>query len=243
MPRTARPSARAVSRRLKALADPKRAEASAWFFRTGPGQYGEGDRFLGLDVPTMRRQATAFEDLPLSEIRKLLASPWHEERLVALLVLVRRYARGGGGERERIFRFYLRHARRVNNWDLVDASAPYIVGAHLGRRGVSLLRRLARSSNLWERRIAIVSTAAFIRRGHLDATFDIARRLLKEPYDLIHKAAGWMLREAGKRDPDALRDFLSRHAVEMPRTMLRYSIERFPGPERRRWLGRRFLSG
>jgi 3-methyladenine DNA glycosylase AlkD len=187
----------------------------------------------------MRQEARVFERLPLAEIRKLLASSWHEERLLALLVLVRRYGRADARERARIFRFYLAHTNRVNNWDLVDASAPAIVGAHLvqGRRAV--LKRLAHSRNLWHRRIAIVSTLAFIRREETAPTFELARLLLGDSQDLIHKAAGWMLREAGKRDRRALRDFLVRHAPRMPRTMLRYAIERFPERERRQWLGRR----
>ena len=236
-----RPTARAASRRLKTLADPKRAEVSAWFFRTGPGEYGEGDRFLGIAAPAMHREARAFEGLSLTELRRLLASRWHEKRVLALLVLVRRYERGDEPERGRIFRFYLRQTGRVNNWDLVDASAPYIVGARLAQRrtGLSPLRRLARSRNLWERRIAIVATAAFIRRAELAPTFEIAERLLADPHDLIHQATGWMLREAGKRDPRALRRFLRLHARRMPRTMLRYAIERFEPAERRCWLARR----
>ncbi|HEY3202397.1 MAG TPA: DNA alkylation repair protein [Thermoanaerobaculia bacterium] len=231
-------TARAASRRLRALADPKRSESSAWFFRTGPGEYGEGDRFLGIPVPTLRRQAGDLDHLPLPEIRKLLASPWHEERLLALLVLVRRYQRGEETQREQVFRFYMAQSRRVDNWDLVDVSAPSIVGAHLSKTGGSVLRRLARSRNLWDRRIAIVSTLGFIRRGDLGPTFDLARLLLDDSHDLIHKAAGWILREAGRRDPRSLRDFLARHASRMPRTMLRYAIERFPDLERREWLAR-----
>ncbi|HEY6051098.1 MAG TPA: DNA alkylation repair protein [Thermoanaerobaculia bacterium] len=233
-----RQSAAAASARLRSLGNPKRARASAWFFKTGAGEYGEGDRFLGLDAATMHREARTFRDFPLGEIEKLLDSPWHEERLVALLVLVGSYERAPREERERIFRFYLAHTSRVNNWDLVDASAPRIVGAHLGPKGGALRRRLARSQNLWERRIAIVSTLASIRAGELAATFETARLLLSDGHDLIHKAAGWMLREAGKRDPAALRRFLAANGEKMPRTMLRYAIERFDPEERRGWMSR-----
>jgi len=239
MPRTRRGfplTARAASRRLKALSDSRRAKVSAWFFKTGPGEYGEGDRFLGITVPALRKETRTFREIEFSELRKLLGSRWHEERLFALLILARRYERADHGERERIFRFYLAHAGRVNNWDLVDLSAPSIVGEHLANRSRAVLARLARSPILWERRIAIVSTFAFLRRGELAPTFGLARRLLRDPHELIHKAAGWALREAGKRDPDALRGFLVRHSRVMPRTMLRYAIERFPDRERRAWL-------
>ena len=229
-------TARAASRRLRALSSPRRAKSSAWFFKTGPGEYGEGDRFLGITVPALRREARAFRELPLAEIERLLASPWHEERLFALLVLERRYERGEDAERDRIFRFYLSHLRHVNNWDLVDLSAPSIVGEHLSGRSVALLRRLVRSRVLWERRVAIVATFAFLRRGQVRPTFELARRLLSDPEELLHKATGWALREAGKKDAAGLRAFLADHGPLMPRTMLRYAIERFPRSERLKWL-------
>ena len=231
-------NAREVCRHLKALGKPGRAKASEWFFKTGPGGYGEGDRFYGVDAAAMHAAARRFRSLPLEQIEKLLASPWHEARMVALLVLARQYADAGPRERRRFLSFYLLHTDRINNWDLVDASAPPIVGAHVAEGGRSPLPRLARSRSVWERRIAIVATLAPIRAGDLRATFDIARRLLDDRHDLIHKAAGWMLREAGKRDPSALRAFLRASSGRMPRTMLRYAIERFPESERRSWLSR-----
>jgi len=232
-------SARSASRRLKALSNARRAKILAWFLKTGPGEYGEGDRFLGINVPILRREAKAFSELELPEIRRLLSSPWHEERFFALLILIRRFERAESAERERIFRFYLAHLRSVNNWDLVDLSAPSIVGEHLAGKNVALLRRLVRSRVLWERRVAIVATFAFLRRGKLGPTFELARRLLDDPEELLHKAAGWALREAGKKDAALLRAFLDRHAHVMPRTMLRYAIEKFPRSERLEWLGRR----
>ena len=171
-------------------------------------------------------------------MERLLASEWHEERIFALLILVRRFERGEAAERERIFRFYLAHLRRVNNWDLVDLSALSIVGEHLAGKSLAPLRRLVRSRVLWERRVAIVATFAFLRRGRVQPTFELTRVLLDDPEELLHKAAGWALREAGKRDTGALRAFLARYAAVMPRTMLRYAIERLPPNERLKWLGK-----
>jgi len=212
-----------LRRRLRALADSIRAEHSLRFFKTGPGQYGEGDRFLGLVVPDMRRLVREFRALPLVDADALLASPWHEERLVALMILVEQYRRSPDAA---IYRLYLGRTDRINNWDLVDVSAPHIVGAHLASRSRKPLYRLAKSKSLWDRRIAIIATQHFIRLGDFDDTLAIARLLLNDTHDLIHKACGWMLREIGKRDERALREFLDEHAAAMPRTMLRYAIER-----------------
>lgn len=224
---------------LKELSKQKNAAQAAVlrrFFKTGPGEYGAGDEFLGLKVPQVRAVLAQFPEVPLATISELLASPLHEARFFAVIALVRAYDRGAAGVREKIFAFYLAQAARINNWDLVDASAPGIVGRHLppgqGRR---ILGRLVQSSSLWERRIAMVATLEHIRCGNLANTFWLAEKLLKDPEDLLHKAAGWMLREAGKRDAAALRGFLSRQAIRMPRTMLRYAIERLPAAERRRW--------
>ncbi|MEK6374080.1 MAG: DNA alkylation repair protein [Acidobacteriota bacterium] len=229
-------SARAVERRLRALGDPERAKHSLRFFRTGPGEYGEGDRFIGLTVPVIRTQARELKDAPLDTLAGLLQSPWHEVRLLALVVLVAQYRRGGEEQREAIYRLYLNSTNRTNSWDLVDVSAADIVGAHLRDRDRSTLDRLARSSSLWERRIAIIATLHFIRRGEFADTLRIAAILIADAEDLIHKAVGWMLREVGKRDREAEETFLRRYASRMPRTMLRYAIERFPERLRRQYL-------
>lgn len=224
----------ALQRKLRDAVQPGRAESLSGFFKTGPGQYGEGDKFLGVRMPDIR--AVAKLDDGGSDVSHILESPWHEERLLALLILVRRFERGDLPEKKRVFDFYLSSTRWINNWDLVDVSAYKIAGAWLLARPRPVLRRLARSSSLWERRIAIVSTYAFIRHGDLSDTFALAESLLQDPEDLMHKACGWMLREAGKRDVSALEAFLEHHAGQMPRTMLRYAIERFPGARRRQYL-------
>ena len=223
-------------RRLKALGSPERAALAKRYFKTGPGEYGEGDRLLGLRAKDMHALARVFEALPLGEIATLLKSKWHEARSLALLVLVRQYQRATDLEREAIVRLYLRNTARINNWDLVDCSAAGILGAHLEDGDRRLLLRLARSRLVWERRIAIVATLHFIRQDDFDDTLAVAALLLDDDHDLIHKAAGWMLREVGKRDRKVEEAFLRRHAARMPRTMLRYAIERFPEPLRQRYL-------
>jgi 3-methyladenine DNA glycosylase AlkD len=225
-----------IRRRARKLADPGRAAALQRFFRTGPGEYGAGDRFLGLTVPAVRQLARDYDGLTLREAAALLQSRWHEERLLALVILVRQYARSGPVARDAIYRLYLRNTSRINSWDLVDISAEHIVGAHLRDRDRGVLRQLARSRVLWRRRIAIMATFHFIRRGEFDDTLDIARLLLSDPHDLVHKAVGWMLREIGKRDRAVEERFLRQHARRMPRTMLRYAIERFPEKTRRSYL-------
>ena len=234
--RTDEVSLAALRAELHALGSPERAMSSMRFFKTGPGQYGEGDKFLGLTVPEMRSLARKYRDLPDDDALSLLSSPWHEDRLVALLLLVQSYQRGDQKGRERIHRAYLANARHINNWDLVDSSANYIVGKHLQPDDISLLERLARSKDIWERRIAIIATLDFIRRGELRPTLQIADILLEDSHDLIHKAVGWMLREVGKRDRKALDEFLRRHYRKMPRTMLRYAIERHPEQLRKKYL-------
>jgi 3-methyladenine DNA glycosylase AlkD len=221
---------------LAAAADPERAKSSAWFFKTGKGQYGEGDRFIGISVPAQRRIALRYRELPFTGIARLLASPIHEHRFVALEILVARYEAGATADREEVFQFYLSQTARINNWDLVDTSAPYIVGEHLRGSSKKLLTELARSSSIWERRIAIVSTLSLIKSGDLKTTFSISEMLLGDKHDLIHKAVGWALREAGKVDPETLTGFLQRHYNALPRTTLRYAIEKFPLEERKRLL-------
>jgi 3-methyladenine DNA glycosylase AlkD len=227
-------------RELRAAGDPKCAAASLRFFKTGKGQYGEGDRFLGLSTPVLRRIVRGYGDLSLGDVERLLRSPVHELRSAAFAILVAQYERGNAVQRRRIFRFYLSHTKNANNWDLVDGSAPYIVGEHLKTRSRGVLDRLAASKSLWERRIAIVSTLMLIRQREADDTFRIAARLLEDQHDLIHKAVGWMLRETGKVSPEKLRRFLRRHYARIPRTSLRYAIERFPASERRRILAGAF---
>ncbi len=224
-------------RALHKSAEPARVTVLQGFFKTGPGEYGEGDRFIGIRLPVLRSLVRTFQAAELKEIEKLLASPIHEARLLAVLLLVRQYqlAREDGARR-RIYEFYVSRAARINNWDLVDVSAPGVVGRWLFERSRAPLRRLARSRNLWERRIAILATHYFIRQGDVDETFRIADILLRDPHDLIHKAVGWMLRETGRRDPRRLRAFLATRHDRMPRTMLRYAIERFPEKERRTYL-------
>jgi 3-methyladenine DNA glycosylase AlkD len=231
-------TAAAVRRRVRPLGDPERARGLLRFFKTGPGEYGEGDRFLGLTLTLIRQVEREFRGLPLGEAVKLLHSPWHEERTLALLFMVRLYDRGDAGARAAVFHAYFDNVAHINNWDLVDLSAPHIVGRHLVDGDRRLLRRLARSKLLWERRIAIVATLYFIRANQFADTLEIAALLLGERADLIHKATGWMLREVGKRDGQALRGFLDRYARTMPRTALRYAIERFPEAERRRYMAR-----
>jgi hypothetical protein len=229
--------AAALRKALAALGSPAKAAAAARFFKTGPGQYGEGDRFLGVTVPEQRALTAHYLDLPLRDLRGLLRSPIHEERLSALLILVKRFSREDEAGRESILRLYLGNSRFVNNWDLVDQSAHEIVGAWFLDKDRAPLYRLIESPMLWERRIAIVATYRFIRAGESKDVQALAARLFRDPEDLMHKAGGWMLREMGKRvSVEDLRAFLGRHAPAMPRTMLRYAIERLPQAERKRWL-------
>ena len=207
------------------------------FFKTGKGHYGEGDQFIGVTVPDTRFVAKKFTHLPLSEIQTLLDSPIHEERLLGLLILVGQYQKGGEKTQKQIFGFYLKNTGRVNNWDLVDLPADKIVGAHLEKEtNRKLLDTLSRSPNLWKKRIAIVSTFHFIRKKQFRDTFRITDALMRDPHDLLHKACGWMLREVGKRDEKALKSFLHTRYLKMPRTMLRYSIERFSPAERKKYM-------
>lgn len=229
-------SVAAVRREVRAAANPAKAKVLAGFFKTGKGQYGEGDRFLGLTVPVSRAIARRHAGLEFRDVEHLLHSKFHEERLIGLLVLVHRFRLGDDAGRKAVFDFYLRHADRADNWDLVDLSADKIVGTWLLDRPKGILTTLATSPSLWRRRIAIVATFAFIRAGRLDDTFRIADLLMKDGHDLIHKATGWMLREAGKRDKTALVAYLKPRYKAMPRTMLRYAIEKFPDAERKRYL-------
>jgi 3-methyladenine DNA glycosylase AlkD len=225
-----------VRKDLAARSKPETAVVLQRFFKTKPGEYGEGDRFRGIRVPVLRELSRKFSRLSLDETVELLQSKWHEDRLLALLLLVRQFNVGDQARRAEIYRRYLANTDRINNWDLVDSSAPHIVGAFLWTRSRQPLRQLARSRSIWERRIAIIATFYFIRRNDFDETLRLARILLPDPEDLIHKAAGWMLREVGQRDGAAARRFLDEHAAGMPRVMLRYAIEKFPAAERQRYL-------
>lgn len=229
-------SARAVKADLRALADPNRAAGARSFFKTGPGEYGEGDQFLGITVPEQRKVARRHRGLPLAEVAALLASPIHEDRFAALEILVMQYEAGDAKTRARVFRFYLQHTDRINNWDLVDTSATYIVGEHLRDRSRGRVYRLARSKSLWERRIAMIATAAWIASGDTADAYAIADLLLDDPHDLIRKAVGWMLREAGVHDRAALLRFLRTHYARVARTTLRYAIEHLPVAQRKRIL-------
>jgi 3-methyladenine DNA glycosylase AlkD len=225
-------TAKKVQSRLRSLADPEVAAASARFFKTGPGAYGDGDVFIGVRVPAIRKVAKEFKALPLPEIETLLHSEIHEERLLALVILVGQFEKGDDTTRKRIYDLYLANTGHINNWDLVDLSAPQIVGGYLETRSRKPLDRLVKSASLWERRISILATHRFIRHGDFADTIRLAEKLLGDKEDLIHKAVGWMLREVGKRDVAVLEEFLGKHCRVMPRTMLRYAIERFPEKER-----------
>ena len=225
-----------ASAKLKSLASPDVAASSARFFKTGPGEYGEGDTFIGVRVPMLRKLAKDYRDLQLSEIESLVQSPVHEERMLALLVLVQSLTKCNNNHRKTAYDFYLKNTRHINNWDLVDTSAPSIVGGYLRDKPRKPLIRLAKSPSLWERRIAVVATQHFIRLDEFDDTLAISRLLLNDGEDLIHKASGWMLREVGERDEQALVAFLNEHAAVMPRTMLRYAIEHFQLERRQAYL-------
>ncbi len=222
---------------IKKQASPSRALNSQRFFKTGKGQYGEGDIFLGLTVPQCRIIAREFRDISLNEIEKHLDSKFHEERLIALLILVENYEKQTI-ERKKIFDFYLAHTQYINNWDLVDLSAHKIVGEFLQDKDKKLLYELAKSNYLWERRIAIISTFAFIKEGRFEDSLKLAEVLMNDKHDLIHKAVGWMLREVGKKDITILERFLDEHHKQMPRTMLRYSLERLSEEKRRHYMQR-----
>jgi 3-methyladenine DNA glycosylase AlkD len=227
----------AIISELRSRSDPEKAKSLSRYFKTGPGEYGEGDRFLGLAVPQVRKVAKAHPHASKRDISKLLSSAYHEERFTALLIMVEQYRRGDERTKKHIFDLYLASTSRINNWDLVDLTAPHIVGSYLFERDRLVLMNLALSKNLWERRISILSTAYFIQRGESEETLRISKLLLHDPHDLIHKAVGWMLREVGNRcSPAAERRFLDKHVSTMPRTMLRYAIERFPADLRSHYM-------
>ena len=225
-----------IKRDLSQLSNPEKAKKLSGFFKTGKGQYGEGDIFLGIPVPEQRKVAKRYIDLPLNDLQELLSSKIHEHRLTALLILVSKYGKADNSGKDEIFSFYLRNTENINNWDLVDLSAPKIVGDYLFNKDTSILFKLAKSNNLWERRIAILSTFKFIRNNDFEDALSISELLLHDEHDLIHKAVGWMLREIGKRDQEIEERFLSKYYMQMPRTMLRYAIEKFDENKRKFYL-------
>lgn len=210
----------------------------AAFFKTGPGEYAEHDQFLGVTTPILRILARSLDQLSLKDLSQVIASPYNESRLLALLILVKQYNKATLEEKNRIFQFYQDNLQHINNWNLVDSSAHLILGAHLETSDKTLLLDLAKSKVLWERRVAIVATWHYIKKGDFEWTFKIAKMLLNDPHDLIHKATGWMLREAGKKDIKKLITFLDEHAKKMPRTMLRYAVEKFPKETRLKYYSR-----
>ena len=221
---------------LLKLKNPEKAEILSRFFKTGKGQYGEGDIFLGITVPEQRKVAKQYPELPLTDLKKLLSNKIHEYRLISLLILIIKYRKADALGKREIFNFYLKNRKNINNWDLVDLSAAYIVGNYLLEKDKSILYKLARSNNVWERRIAIMSTFEFIKNGEFEDTLKISELLINDKHDLIHKAVGWMLRETGKRHMLTEEKFLKKHYKKMPRTMLRYAIERFPECKRQSYL-------
>ena len=232
------PSVATIRKQLRAAASPARRKVNEGYFKTGAGEYAEGDKFIGLGVPSLRALAREHHALSLRDATTLLKSQWHEERALALLILVRQYQRGDDDTKAAIHSLYLRNTKHINNWDLVDVSAEHIIGPHLPRGKRGLLVRLAKSKDLWERRIAILSTFHYIKAGEFDDALRIATIHLTDDEDLIHKATGWMLREIGDRDRRVEEAFLRMHAARMPRTMLRYAIEKFPEPLRRKYMAR-----
>ena len=229
-------TAQEIRDRLRKLANKEKAVTLQGFFRTGPGEYGEGDIFLGITVPKLRKLVKEYDGIPITETAKLLKSRIHEERLLALLMLVHAFSKGDAAAQQKIYKLYRQNTRYVNNWDLVDLSAPNIVGIYLLDKSRKRLYEFAKSRELWKRRISIMATFSFIKQNEFDDALIISKMLLADDHDLVHKAVGWMLREIGKRSLSAEEKFLKQHYKKMPRTMLRYAIERFPEAKRRRYL-------
>lgn len=234
-------TAKDLIKSLQKLKNPEKAKILSRFFKTGPGQYGEGDIFWGLVVPLQRQVAKEFSDLNLQEIASLLKSPVHEVRLTALFILCGQFKKGDEDLRERIYKLYLKNVANINNWDLVDLSAPNIVGIYLLDKDREVLYRLAQSKTLWERRISMLSCFSFIRQNDFGDAIKIAKILLSDKHDLMHKAVGWMLREVGKRDQKLLESFLDENISDMPRTTLRYAIEKFPENKRKIYLNKKII--
>lgn len=225
-----------VIREVRKVRDPKSAEILSRFFKTGKGQYGEGDLFLGVKVPPLRKISKSFKGLPLPELQKIVKSKYHEERLLGFFILCEKFQKTPEEEREQLHLFYLKNLKYVNNWDIVDLSSRELIGDYLLDKKRDILYKLVKSNNLWERRVAIISTYTFIRKGDFKDTLKISELLLTDKEDLIHKAVGWMLREVGNRNIKPETDFLDKYAHKMPRTMLRYAIEKFPEKLRQKYM-------
>jgi len=222
-----------VQRAIRKIAKPNKAAFFQRFFKTGKGQYGYGDIFLGLSVPEVRSVAREYRDLSIESCFQVLKSKFHEERMLALMILLAKYRKSESEIKNKIYTLYLKNRKHVNNWDLVDLSAGWIVGPHIP---TAMLNQLVKSKNLWDRRIAVLSTFHHIRKNEFTRTLALAEKLLKDEEDLMHKAVGWMLREVGKRDEKVLKGFLKSYCTKMSRTMLRYSIEKFPPTQRKKYL-------
>ena len=231
-------SHQAIAKAFRKEANPEIARHSSRFFKTGKGEYGEGDMFLGIRVPVTRKYAREYREAPLDAVRKLLTSKYHEERLLAVIMLADKFKRGDAADRKKIYEIYTNHTTYINNWDIVDSSAHLIVGPYLQDKSRQELHTFARSEFLWERRIAIMATFHYIRNNEFDTALEISERLVHDTEDLIHKAVGWMLREIGKRDLKTEERFLNKHVKAMPRTMLRYAIEKFPEKKRKAYLNK-----
>jgi len=225
-----------LKKELEKISNPTQAEKLQRFFKTGKREYGAGDIFLGIKVPDQRKISSNYQNLSLKEIGQLLDSKIHEHRLTALFILIKKYEKADDKEKNKIFDFYLKQTKNINNWDLVDVSAPKIVGDYLVTRPKKILYKLAKSKNLWEKRIAVLSCYAFIKNNDFSDTLKISKILIKDKYDLIHKAVGWMLREIGKRNQKIEEEFLKKHCDQMPRVMLRYAIEKFDENKRKFYL-------
>lgn len=225
-----------IKKALHSYSNRQKAKVLQGFFKTGPGEYGEGDIFIGVTVPQIRKLARRYQELPLTQVKQLLKSKVHEQRLLALIILILKFQKAQLADKAKIYRLYLQNTKYINNWDLVDLTATHIVGGYLWDKNKAILYKLARSKSLWERRIAIISTFYLIRNNQFKDTLKIAKILLLDKEDLIHKAVGWMLREVGKHDITVEESFLKKYCQIMPRTMLRYAIERFPDKKRQAYL-------
>ncbi len=225
-----------IQKELRRLASKERAKTNAWFFKTGKGQYGEGDKFIGVSNPDAREVALKYKDLDFKEVKSLLDSKIHEERFVALEILVAKYEKGDVNQKKKVANFYLKNKKQINNWDLVDTSASYILGDYLFDKNRSILYKLVKSKSLWDRRIAVIATHYFIKQKDFQDIFVFAEMLIGDKEDLMHKAVGWMLREVGKKDEKALTKFLDRFATKLPRTTLRYAIERLSSVQKQNYM-------